>query len=173
MGLNAGATMCLWRTQSLPSTMTKPLPNIGSLSFLNTLGLPHFLAITTFDIFFKNSGSAMYKNGSVPNQYTNTLPTPTKKSILNKTSINIMTIWVVTYAWHGRLTMWFLPAREVRENERVYIVWEIWGNNWRLNDTLSFHLFNVPKWKTWGWPSQPTFLKQVKFLVRENPPRKS
>jgi len=86
MGLNAGATMCLWRTHSLPSTMTKPLPNMGSLSVLNTLGFPHRFAITNVDIFFKNSGSATYRNGSVPNQYTKTLPAQTKpKCIFNKT----------------------------------------------------------------------------------------
>jgi len=72
--------------------------------------------------------------------------------------------------WHSRLTMWFLPARKVWENVRVYIMSEIWGCNW--NVILFFHLVNVSKRKTWDWSSQPTFLKLVKRLVRENPPRK-
>lgn len=78
-GENAGVITCLWRTQSSPSTISKPLPNIGSLSFLNTVGFPQLLPITPADIFFRNSGSAMYRNGSVPNQYINTFPTRNKK----------------------------------------------------------------------------------------------
>ena len=65
----AGVMMRLWRTQSSPSTMTKPFPNMGSLSRLKTVGLPHALDITTpFDTCFRNPGSPMYRNGSVPNQ---------------------------------------------------------------------------------------------------------
>ena len=74
-GENAGVITWRWRTHSSPSAMTKPLPNMGSLSCLNTRGFPQLLPITPEAISFKKSGSAMYKNGSVPNQYMNTFPT--------------------------------------------------------------------------------------------------
>lgn len=78
-GENVGAITCLWWTHSLPSAITKPFPNMGILSFLNTLGFPHLLAITSADIFFKNSGSAMYRKGSVPSQYMKTFPAKKKE----------------------------------------------------------------------------------------------
>ena len=73
-GLNAGVMTCLCRTHSSPSAITNPFPNIDFLSRLNTDGFPQYLACTSLDNIFTNSGSAMYKNGSVPNQYVNIFP---------------------------------------------------------------------------------------------------
>ena len=42
--------------------------HIGALSRLNTEGFPHFFAETSVDSFLRKTGSAIYKNGSVPNQ---------------------------------------------------------------------------------------------------------
>lgn len=57
-GENAGVMTCLCRTQSSPSTMMSPLPNMGSLSCLNTFGFPQPLPLISALISFTNSGSA-------------------------------------------------------------------------------------------------------------------
>ena len=75
---------CLCRTHSSPSVITRPLPNMGSLSCLNTEGFPQLFPNTLADIVLKNSGSATYKNGSVPSQYINTFPAKNPLHVTNK-----------------------------------------------------------------------------------------
>lgn len=117
--------ICLWRTHSSPSAITKPFPNIDFLSFLNTDGFPQCFAFTSFDNIFTNSGSAIYKNGSVPNQYVNTFPAITytihRQSTLKfqlKYSIAPLLIMII-HPWSNRIFLYKKILKTIHRHERI------------------------------------------------------